>query len=68
MGGVRRRRVEVIVASWYPQSFPEISTLPWFTLFAPLVCLLVIRATRDLVDDIVSEARVEMARVWDHTQ
>ncbi|ERE72428.1 phospholipid-transporting ATPase IK [Cricetulus griseus] len=34
------------------QSFPEISTLPWFTLFAPLVCLLVIRATRDLVDDI----------------
>lgn len=36
------------------QGFPEISTLPWFTLFAPLVCLLVIRATRDLVDDIVS--------------
>ncbi|XP_042123484.2 phospholipid-transporting ATPase IK isoform X4 [Peromyscus maniculatus bairdii] len=34
------------------QSIPEISTLPWFTLFAPLVCLLVIRATRDLVDDI----------------
>ncbi|XP_059015277.1 phospholipid-transporting ATPase IK isoform X1 [Mustela lutreola] len=34
------------------QGFPEISTLPWFTLFAPLVCLLVIRATRDLVDDI----------------
>uniref|UniRef100_A0A8C4MWU3 Phospholipid-transporting ATPase n=1 Tax=Equus asinus asinus TaxID=83772 RepID=A0A8C4MWU3_EQUAS len=31
---------------------PEISTLPWFTLFAPLVCLLVIRATRDLMDDI----------------
>ncbi|XP_072804175.1 phospholipid-transporting ATPase IK [Vicugna pacos] len=31
---------------------PEISTLPWFTLFAPLVCLLIIRATRDLVDDI----------------
>uniref|UniRef100_A0A8C7AGQ3 Phospholipid-transporting ATPase n=1 Tax=Neovison vison TaxID=452646 RepID=A0A8C7AGQ3_NEOVI len=36
------------------QGFPEISTLPWFTLFAPLVCLLVIRATRDLVDDIVT--------------
>ncbi|CAH6779279.1 Atp8b3 [Phodopus roborovskii] len=34
------------------QSIPEISTLPWFTIFAPLVCLLVIRATRDLVDDI----------------
>uniref|UniRef100_A0A2K6GJU8 ATPase phospholipid transporting 8B3 n=1 Tax=Propithecus coquereli TaxID=379532 RepID=A0A2K6GJU8_PROCO len=34
------------------QGIPEISTLPWFTLFAPLVCLIVIRATRDLVDDI----------------
>ncbi|XP_055463633.1 phospholipid-transporting ATPase IK [Psammomys obesus] len=34
------------------QSIPEISTLPWFTLFAPLICLLTIRATRDLVDDI----------------
>uniref|UniRef100_A0A8D1CSJ8 Phospholipid-transporting ATPase n=1 Tax=Sus scrofa TaxID=9823 RepID=A0A8D1CSJ8_PIG len=34
------------------QGIPEISTLPWFTLFAPLVCLLTIRATRDLVDDI----------------
>ncbi|XP_006869134.1 PREDICTED: probable phospholipid-transporting ATPase IK [Chrysochloris asiatica] len=34
------------------QSIPEISTLPWFTLFMPLVCLLVIRAARDLVDDI----------------
>ncbi|XP_058393673.1 phospholipid-transporting ATPase IK [Diceros bicornis minor] len=34
------------------QSIPEISTLPWFTLFVPLVCLLVIRATRELVDDI----------------
>ncbi|KAB0391911.1 hypothetical protein E2I00_002128, partial [Balaenoptera physalus] len=33
-----------------------ISTLPWFTLFAPLVGLLTIRATRDLVDDIVSGA------------
>uniref|UniRef100_A0A8C3WUT0 Phospholipid-transporting ATPase n=1 Tax=Catagonus wagneri TaxID=51154 RepID=A0A8C3WUT0_9CETA len=30
----------------------QISTLPWFTLFAPLLCLLTIRATRDLVDDI----------------
>ncbi|XP_054549002.1 phospholipid-transporting ATPase IK isoform X1 [Talpa occidentalis] len=34
------------------QGFPEISTLPWFTLFAPFICLLVIRATRDLMDDI----------------
>ncbi|XP_006898051.1 PREDICTED: probable phospholipid-transporting ATPase IK [Elephantulus edwardii] len=34
------------------QSIPEISTLPWFILFTPLVCLLVIRAVRDLVDDI----------------
>uniref|UniRef100_G3UAK1 P-type ATPase N-terminal domain-containing protein n=1 Tax=Loxodonta africana TaxID=9785 RepID=G3UAK1_LOXAF len=34
------------------QGIPEISTLPWFTLFAPLVCLLTIRAARDLVDDI----------------
>ena len=38
------------------QGIPEISTLPWFTLFAPLVGLLTIRATRDLVDDIVSGA------------
>ena len=35
------------------QGIPEISTLPWFTLFTPLVCLLTIRAIRDLVDDIV---------------
>ncbi|XP_020009009.2 phospholipid-transporting ATPase IK-like [Castor canadensis] len=34
------------------QAIPEISTLPWFTLFAPLVCLVIIRASRDLVDDI----------------
>ncbi|KAM5190907.1 phospholipid-transporting ATPase IK isoform 2-T2 [Callospermophilus lateralis] len=34
------------------QAMPEISTLPWLTLFAPLVCLLVIRAARDLMDDI----------------
>ncbi|XP_047388360.1 phospholipid-transporting ATPase IK [Sciurus carolinensis] len=34
------------------QGIPEISTLPWFSLFAPLVCLLVIRASRDLMDDI----------------
>uniref|UniRef100_A0A8C2YQA1 Phospholipid-transporting ATPase n=1 Tax=Chinchilla lanigera TaxID=34839 RepID=A0A8C2YQA1_CHILA len=34
------------------QSIPEISTLPWITLFIPLLCLLLIRATRDLVDDI----------------
>ncbi|KAM7143495.1 phospholipid-transporting ATPase IK [Molossus nigricans] len=32
--------------------FTEISTMPWFTLFVPLVCLFIIRATRDLVDDI----------------
>lgn len=50
---------------WPLQGIPEISTLPWFTLFAPLVCLLLIRATRDLVDDIVSEARVAWARVWE---
>lgn len=30
------------------------STLPWFSLGAPMICLLFIRATRDLVDDIVS--------------
>ncbi|XP_054980679.1 phospholipid-transporting ATPase IK [Sorex araneus] len=34
------------------QSFPEISTLPWFALFIPLVLLLLLRAARDLVDDI----------------
>ncbi|XP_054105325.2 phospholipid-transporting ATPase IK isoform X3 [Callithrix jacchus] len=34
------------------QSIPDISTLPWFSLFAPMICLLFIRATRDLVDDI----------------
>ncbi|XP_077889089.1 phospholipid-transporting ATPase IK isoform X3 [Ictidomys tridecemlineatus] len=34
------------------QAMPEISTLPWLTLFAPLVCLLAIRAARDLMDDI----------------
>ncbi|KAM6168043.1 phospholipid-transporting ATPase IK [Erethizon dorsatum] len=34
------------------QSIPEISTLPWVTLFIPFLCLLLIRATRDLVDDI----------------
>ncbi|XP_014440980.1 phospholipid-transporting ATPase IK [Tupaia chinensis] len=34
------------------QGIPEISTLPWFTLFAPLVCLIAIRAARDLMDDI----------------
>nr|KAF6346180.1 ATPase phospholipid transporting 8B3 [Pipistrellus kuhlii] len=34
------------------QGIPEISTLPWFTLFAPFVCLLLIRAARDLADDI----------------
>uniref|UniRef100_A0A673UKW2 P-type ATPase N-terminal domain-containing protein n=1 Tax=Suricata suricatta TaxID=37032 RepID=A0A673UKW2_SURSU len=34
------------------QGFPEVSTLPWFTLFVPLVCLFVTRATRGLLDDI----------------
>uniref|UniRef100_A0A8C9UMK0 Phospholipid-transporting ATPase n=1 Tax=Spermophilus dauricus TaxID=99837 RepID=A0A8C9UMK0_SPEDA len=34
------------------QGMPEISTLPWLTLFAPLVCLLAVRAARDLMDDI----------------
>ncbi|XP_007489354.2 phospholipid-transporting ATPase IK isoform X1 [Monodelphis domestica] len=34
------------------QTIPEISTLPWFSLMMPLVCLLIIRGTRDLVDDI----------------
>lgn len=53
------------MTSWHLQGIPEISTLPWFTLFAPLVCLLVIRATCDLVDDVVSEVRVAWARVWE---
>ncbi|NXN27866.1 AT8B3 ATPase, partial [Nycticryphes semicollaris] len=34
------------------QTFPEISTLPWFTLLFPLSCLLIIRGLRDLIDDI----------------
>ncbi|NXK55777.1 AT8B3 ATPase, partial [Chauna torquata] len=34
------------------QTFPEISTLPWYTLLFPLSCLLTIRALRDLIDDI----------------
>ncbi|NXC41274.1 AT8B3 ATPase, partial [Penelope pileata] len=34
------------------QMFPEISTLPWYTLLFPLSCLLTIRALRDLIDDI----------------
>lgn len=37
------------------QTFPEISTLPWYTLLFPLSCLLIIRGLRDLIDDIVSE-------------
>ncbi|KAM8764541.1 phospholipid-transporting ATPase IK-like [Rhynchonycteris naso] len=32
--------------------FPVISTIPWFTLFTPLICLIIIRAIRNLVDDI----------------
>ncbi|KAM6107225.1 phospholipid-transporting ATPase IK [Pterocles gutturalis] len=35
------------------QAFPEISTLPWYTLLFPLSCLLTIRGLRDLIDDIV---------------
>lgn len=46
------RAASVSCPPW--QAIPEISTLPWFTLFTPLVCLLSIRATRDLLDDIVS--------------
>ncbi|NXG44002.1 AT8B3 ATPase, partial [Psilopogon haemacephalus] len=34
------------------QTFPEISTLPWYTLLFPLSCLLIIRGLRDLIDDI----------------
>ncbi|NXT17430.1 AT8B3 ATPase, partial [Syrrhaptes paradoxus] len=34
------------------QAFPEISTLPWYTLLFPLSCLLTIRGLRDLIDDI----------------
>ncbi|KAF4798477.1 phospholipid-transporting ATPase IK [Turdus rufiventris] len=34
------------------QTFPEISTLPWYTLLFPLSCLLLIRGLRDLIDDI----------------
>ncbi|XP_071434117.1 phospholipid-transporting ATPase IK isoform X1 [Pithys albifrons albifrons] len=34
------------------QTFPEISTLPWYTLLFPLGCLLLIRGLRDLIDDI----------------
>ncbi|NXF11890.1 AT8B3 ATPase, partial [Smithornis capensis] len=33
-------------------TFPEISTLPWYTLLFPLSCLLIIRGLRDLIDDI----------------
>ncbi|NXC74354.1 AT8B3 ATPase, partial [Anhinga anhinga] len=34
------------------QTFPEIATLPWYTLLFPLSCLLTIRGLRDLIDDI----------------
>uniref|UniRef100_A0A8B9FYP6 Phospholipid-transporting ATPase n=1 Tax=Amazona collaria TaxID=241587 RepID=A0A8B9FYP6_9PSIT len=34
------------------QTFPVISTLPWYTLLFPLSCLLIIRGLRDLIDDI----------------
>ncbi|KFM11325.1 putative phospholipid-transporting ATPase IK, partial [Aptenodytes forsteri] len=34
------------------QTFPEISTLPWYTLLFPLSCLLTIRGLRDLIDDV----------------
>uniref|UniRef100_A0A8C6JQ05 P-type ATPase N-terminal domain-containing protein n=1 Tax=Melopsittacus undulatus TaxID=13146 RepID=A0A8C6JQ05_MELUD len=34
------------------QTFPAISTLPWYSLLFPLSCLLIIRGVRDLIDDI----------------
>ncbi|NXD16949.1 AT8B3 ATPase, partial [Nothocercus nigrocapillus] len=34
------------------QTFPEIATLPWYSLLLPLSCLLAIRGLRDLIDDI----------------
>ncbi|NXE28819.1 AT8B3 ATPase, partial [Ardeotis kori] len=34
------------------QTFPEISTVPWYTLLFPLSCLLTIRGLRDLIDDV----------------
>ncbi|NXI54921.1 AT8B3 ATPase, partial [Chloroceryle aenea] len=34
------------------QTFPEIATVPWYTLLFPLSCLLTIRGLRDLIDDI----------------
>ncbi|XP_063085017.1 phospholipid-transporting ATPase IK isoform X3 [Cavia porcellus] len=34
------------------QTIPEIATLPWISILLPLLCLLFIRATRDLMDDI----------------
>lgn len=46
------------------QTFPEISTLPWYTLLFPLSCLLLIRGLRDLIDDIVSEGEWP----WGHRQ
>ncbi|NXA43175.1 AT8B3 ATPase, partial [Eudromia elegans] len=34
------------------QTFPEMATLPWYSLLLPLSCLLAIRGLRDLIDDI----------------
>uniref|UniRef100_A0A2D4FMA8 P-type ATPase N-terminal domain-containing protein n=1 Tax=Micrurus corallinus TaxID=54390 RepID=A0A2D4FMA8_MICCO len=34
------------------QTFPQISTLPWFALLFPLCILLSIRGIRDLIDDV----------------
>ncbi|XP_026536904.1 phospholipid-transporting ATPase IK [Notechis scutatus] len=34
------------------QTFPQISTLPWFALLVPLCILLSIRGVRDLIDDV----------------
>uniref|UniRef100_A0A8D0F0P7 Phospholipid-transporting ATPase n=1 Tax=Strix occidentalis caurina TaxID=311401 RepID=A0A8D0F0P7_STROC len=46
------------------QTFPEISTLPWYTLLFPLSCLLTIRGLRDLIDDIVSMGWSERLFHW----
>ncbi|XP_068933668.1 phospholipid-transporting ATPase IK [Petaurus breviceps papuanus] len=42
------------------QTIPEIATLPWFALLLPLSCLLIIRGSRDLVDDIARHRSDQM--------